>query len=104
MWGKCPACEAKDAEISRLASERDRLLEIIVKLTEQGVSAKREIRVAPPTLDNQRISAPVKGAVLGDGLPRFRGLQKAPIWGKDLALFGHMKPPVPVEEVAQIDE
>ena len=108
MWrSKCSVCEAKDAEISRLSSERDRLLEIIVKLTEQGVSAKREIRIAPP-LDNQRMSAPVKADGLSDGLPKFRGEPRFPIWGKDLALFGHLKSPVdptdPNEEVAQIDE
>jgi hypothetical protein len=108
MWrSKCSVCEAKDAEISRLSSERDRLLEIIVKLTEQGVSAKREIRLAPQP-DSQRISAPVKGDGLSDGLPKFRGEPRFPIWGKDLALGGHLRLPVdltnPDAEVAQIDE
>jgi hypothetical protein len=103
MWGKCPACEAKDAENARLVAERDKLLAMVEKFAEQGIMPKREVRASSQALDNQHVPM-TKSAVLGDGLPRFRGLQKAPIWGKDLALFGHMKPPVPVEEVAQIDE
>jgi hypothetical protein len=82
MWGKCPACAAKDAEIERMAADKQKLLDMIQGLTEQGIAPKRPVQQPSP--------APLRAVPPRPGHePRLIQRTK-PSFAADLALGGHV--------------